>query len=730
MVRRYCSLFIAIVLVSFGYSQSPDLKSNRDGLEVLRRSFAAHGGIRSTDSLRIAFKVSNPKNVDEGQSWSAYAPFDSYPADRSYKLDNIGAMHEVKTKVTISGDFTFQTIDLYENGRGFSCDPIMKRFWEITGNPTQSVVYLPQNQLSAALRNPLAVRSMGVKIIEGITYDHIVALRDNNLYNIYIDKSTHLLYRVESLRSMGVYGDGFYQITFNNYKWFGDVVMPQEIVIITDNAVNGRVENVFSVHEVTTDVSFSAGDFKVPEGYEKHDYSYRKPFELKKLAKDIYLIESVTRTTGQWSTNVLFCVFDEFVLVVEAPVNDNISQQVITKIKEVAPGKSIRFLVQSHHHNDHLGGIRRYIAEGSTIVTTTANESLIRKIASAPFVINPDRLAIHPRDITIETLSGGKKVIEDKNHKVVIYDIGPNPHAKEMLITYFPNEKILYQADMICDNEYVLNESTYSFVQKMKVLKLDLEVIAGYHGKVIRSKKSIDSMLTQATVKASIQWSAVPSGTFVMGSPANEEGRDGDETQHEVSIGAFQMSKYEVTFAQFDQFCETTGRKKPNDMGWGRGNRPVLNVSWSDAVAFAEWIGGRLPTEAEWEYACRAGTSSAFYTGNCLTAAHANFKSESDGCEKKKSANRTLPVGSLSSNAWGLYDMHGNVWEWCSDARRNTPDNVDDYSTSVSRENNNGPFRARRGGAWNFEARFCRSSNRGSDLPEGLDIPVGFRVVR
>jgi sulfatase modifying factor 1 len=232
---------------------------------------------------------------------------------------------------------------------------------------------------------------------------------------------------------------------------------------------------------------------------------------------------------------------------------------------------------------------------------------------------------------------------------------------------------------------------------------------------------------TPARSKLAIEWVDIRGGTFIMGSPSNEAYRSNDEWQYSVTLDGFKMSKYEITFAQYDAFCDATGRSMPSDAGWGRGNRPVIYVSWHDAKAFADWVGASLPTEAQWEYACRAGSTSPFNTGNCLSTNKANY----DGnfpyatCNKGTNTQKTRPVNSYSPNKWGLYNMHGNVLEWCADW-------YGDYPTSAQ-TNPQGPstgsYRVYRGGCWYNAAQDCRSAERFGNTPDNPSSIIGFRLV-
>ncbi|OPZ98989.1 MAG: Serine/threonine-protein kinase pkn1 [Bacteroidetes bacterium ADurb.Bin408] len=246
----------------------------------------------------------------------------------------------------------------------------------------------------------------------------------------------------------------------------------------------------------------------------------------------------------------------------------------------------------------------------------------------------------------------------------------------------------------------------------------------------------------------------IQGGTFTMGSSDSEAASD--ETPHTVTVGNFAMMKHEVTVAEFKKFIDDTGYQtdadkrtgnygsyiwngnqweKKDGVNWKCGvngslrpqseyNHPVIHVSWNDAVAYAEWLSKktsqtwRLPTEAEWEYAAKGGQNYK-YAGSDNIAAVAWYNDNS--------GMKTQEVGQKSPNGFGLYDMTGNVWEWCSDWYK------DDYYKTSGSSNPQGPstgsYRVLRGGSWYYEARGCRSTGRDSDSPDDRSGNTGFRLV-
>jgi formylglycine-generating enzyme required for sulfatase activity len=213
----------------------------------------------------------------------------------------------------------------------------------------------------------------------------------------------------------------------------------------------------------------------------------------------------------------------------------------------------------------------------------------------------------------------------------------------------------------------------------------------------------------------------IPAGTFLMGSPAS------DERQHPVSVKSFAIGKYEVTFEEYDRFAEATGREKPADEGWGRGRQPVINVNWSDVDAYAKWLSQqtgqryRLPTEAEWEYAARAGTQTAYWWGVALGSNRANCA----GCGSRWDNKQTAPVGSFSANPFGLYDTAGNVWEWtCSEYDQDYRGKELSCTCSASSSC------VWRGGSWYHDPNWVRGAARLWGGPRGGFSYLGFRLAR
>lgn len=228
---------------------------------------------------------------------------------------------------------------------------------------------------------------------------------------------------------------------------------------------------------------------------------------------------------------------------------------------------------------------------------------------------------------------------------------------------------------------------------------------------------------------------ALPGGEFFMGSPASELGRYADESpQFQISVSAFAVSAHEITFDQWEACASSGGcadNPAPDDASWGRGARPVINVSWSQAREYASWLSAqtgqhyRLLTETEWEYAARAGANTRFSWGEleptCATSAPSgsNFEPCAD--------DRTIPVGSFPPNGFGLFDMHGNVWEWVEDCYARYPLPSAPRSQTQSNEC---ALRVIRGGSWGVEARDLRTANRFKVDPTLQSPYLGFRVAR
>jgi formylglycine-generating enzyme required for sulfatase activity len=219
-------------------------------------------------------------------------------------------------------------------------------------------------------------------------------------------------------------------------------------------------------------------------------------------------------------------------------------------------------------------------------------------------------------------------------------------------------------------------------------------------------------------------------GKFTMGSPKTETKREEGEDEHVIEIGkAFYMGKFEVTQAEYRAIMDKNPSRFQGD------KLPVETVNWAEAREFCEKLSKKedkqytLPTEAEWEYCCRAGTKTAFHFGNAISTEICNYNGNRVYGDGKKGVFRkkTTDVGTFPPNKWGLFDMHGNVMEWCEDWY-----DENYYKNSPKQDPKGaekGESRVLRGGSWDTPPEECRSATRGGDTPDGQHNHVGFRVV-
>ena len=264
-----------------------------------------------------------------------------------------------------------------------------------------------------------------------------------------------------------------------------------------------------------------------------------------------------------------------------------------------------------------------------------------------------------------------------------------------------------------------------------------------------RRRQAVQFFVEPLNQAVGMEMILIPAGSFLMGSPEDELDRDNSESpQHEVNVSTFFMSKYPVTQAQWRVVAAMpqVNRELKLDPSRFQGDkRPVEHVSWFDAVEFCDRLSThtsreyRLPTEAEWEYACRAGTTTPFHFGETITTDLANYRG-TDYEEREWSGSygrgpkgqyrgETTPVDQFEiANAFGLCDMHGNLWEWCQDNWHENYEGVPSNGSAWLNESNEAS-RIRRGGCWVARPSNCRSAYRSKHSPSEHIYCLGFRVV-
>lgn len=268
-----------------------------------------------------------------------------------------------------------------------------------------------------------------------------------------------------------------------------------------------------------------------------------------------------------------------------------------------------------------------------------------------------------------------------------------------------------------------------SSVAKLQTCTFETVRVDGFGEIVDRQTGTAEYFTVRLNEGVTLDLVAIPGGEFLMG---DDRHHPDERPVHQVTVPSFFMSKYPITQAQYRSIMGA-------DAGFGLGaDYPIERVSWNEAIEFCTKLSQltgdlyTLPSEAQWEYACRAGTQTAFHFGETITPEVVNYNGDYPyaGAATGENRERATPVGSFPPNQFGLYDMHGNVWEWCLDEYRPSyHDAPIDGSAGTTSNGSSDSKRVMRGGAWDYVAKGCRSAVRGSLAPGSRMAGCGFRVV-
>lgn len=334
---------------------------------------------------------------------------------------------------------------------------------------------LPHLVLLTALDHRAGLRWLGrMRLANGAEVEVIATSTPAGLLTLGIDPASHQLRALLGVQADPLIGDAPRQTEFLDYVRVGTILMPgRRVTSIGDEITRDALHT-----STTLDVQIPDSLLAPPPGFSEPVSSPGQSTEpVQELATGVWAI----REAGYWSLAIAFA---DHVLVVEAPRVG--VPETIARIATLAPGKAIRYVVPTHHHDDHAGGVRHYLAAGAAVVTTPGNRRYFEQMAGAHSTLQPDKLSAEPRSPRIEVIDGGRRVFSDGTRSVEIHDIGPSPHANEMLIAWLPGERIVFQGDLGPTGGTVYpnsnNETTAHYGEWLRRKGWNIRIHAGTHG--------------------------------------------------------------------------------------------------------------------------------------------------------------------------------------------------------------------------------------------------------
>jgi glyoxylase-like metal-dependent hydrolase (beta-lactamase superfamily II) len=461
---------------------SAALKSYTHAREVLDRALAASGGVTAVLAVKDVSRKGTAVAYNQGQSLKPMDPLTTRAVEVMNVLDFAQGRGVSESVTTPSGGLSTKTRTVLKADSGFSHNALTNVLTPATPGAVTGARNGfrrdPVSILATAARRAETLRSLGEDAVEGQKNDVVAfADADGTQIALYVDARTGLLSKFETLADNPVLGDTVSETVLSDYRPVSGVQVPFRVV----NRVAGQVTLDTKYTDVKINTGLDPALLEPPSGAPQvTPAAAATTVAVHKLADDVFLLAGS-------SHNSLLVTFPDHSLLVEAPLSDDRTQAVMAKIKEIAPGKPVRYVVMTHYHFDHSGGLRGWIAQGATIVTTAGDKAFVEQLASAKHTIRPDDLSRAPRAATVETYTG-KRVFSAGDRVVELYDVGPNPHVAEMTVAYLPKEKMLFVADLFtipAEGPIApAGAATREFAGKIQALGLQVDKIAPAHGRI------------------------------------------------------------------------------------------------------------------------------------------------------------------------------------------------------------------------------------------------------
>jgi glyoxylase-like metal-dependent hydrolase (beta-lactamase superfamily II) len=470
---------LALAAAPADAQQSVAVRSYSEARAVLDRGIEAIGGLqalRALENIQVDFEG---EGFARNQSARPEPPYDRNPRKGTFLLDAKRNAARFHLDYLFPGNNPTRNLILIRGDSAVGMDLTQRIAAAAPGN-TMAVVSrsrMPHFLLLQALDRASTLRSLGRATLGGGPQNVIAFAAPNGAQlTVYFDARTALPSGLETLNPDLVTGEAATLWRYSEWQSVGGLKVPGRRV----GSIAGETTESIAYRNPRVNQPVHDSMFVLPSGVP--DVSDSIPqFAKVEVGRGVWLLQELTN-----GYSALAVAFKDHVMVIEPGSSDVESRRAITAVNELAPGKPVKYIVATHHHEDHTGGVRAYLAEGATLVTTAGNRGYFERIAKSRRTIAPDSLSARPRSPTIEIVSG-RRTFTDGDRTVELVDVGPSPHANEILVAWLPQEKLVFQGDLfgVGWGAPVGPASPISrhFAKRLTELKLDAERILGVHGR-------------------------------------------------------------------------------------------------------------------------------------------------------------------------------------------------------------------------------------------------------